>query len=110
MLALGTLAELKASLRREEVIRVEGIISAAAGESVGRLAGVSRAVLAPLDGHTQLTVVGNDPRALLPRVIEALTAHQTVIQKIAPEEPTLEDVFLAHTGRTLAGAAGERAS
>jgi hypothetical protein len=38
----------------------------------------------------------------LPRLIEALTQAGALIQKIAPEEVTLEDVFIAKTGRTLA--------
>jgi hypothetical protein len=34
-------------------------------------------------------------------MIEALTAHGALIQNIAPEEVTLEDVFVAKTGRSL---------
>ena len=37
-----------------------------------------------------------------PRLIESLTSNSAVLQKIAPEEVTLEDVFIARTGRTLA--------
>jgi hypothetical protein len=39
---------------------------------------------------------------ILPQLIEALTRSGAVIQKISPEELTLEDVFIAKTGRTLA--------
>ncbi len=102
VLALGTVPELKASLGREEVTRIEGVISAGANEAVGRLAGVSRTALTAVNGHTQLTVVSADQRALLPRLIEALVTHNALVQKIAPEEVTLEDVFIARTGRTLA--------
>nr|MBI2904429.1 ABC transporter ATP-binding protein [Chloroflexota bacterium] len=102
VLALGTVPELKASLGREEVTRIEGVISAGANEAVGRLAGVSHTALTAVNGHTQLTVVSADQRALLPRLIEALVAHNALVQKIAPEEVTLEDVFIARTGRTLA--------
>ncbi|MBP7693638.1 MAG: ABC transporter ATP-binding protein [Anaerolineales bacterium] len=102
VLALGTVPELKASLQRETVLRVEGVISTPAAQAVAQLAGVSR-VAAALNGHTTLTVVSQDGHAaLLPRLIEALTRHGAVIQKIAPEEVTLEDVFVARTGRTLA--------
>ena len=38
----------------------------------------------------------------LPRLIESLSQSGAVIQRIAPEEITLEDVFIAKTGRTLA--------
>jgi len=102
VLALGTLPDLKASLGREEVIRFEGVISAQAAQAVQSLSGVMRAAQATVNGHTQLTVVVNDQRAMLPRVIEALTAHDALVQKIVPEEVTLEDVFIARTGRTLA--------
>jgi hypothetical protein len=66
---------------------------------------VARASLAAVNGHTELTVVapaagGGDH--LLPRLIETLATHRAVIQKIVPEEVTLEDVFIARTGRTLA--------
>ncbi len=105
VLALGTVDELKASLGREEVTRIEGVISTRAAEAVGALPGVSRAVLAAVNGHTELTVVARadgSSRELLPRLIGALSQHRAVVQKIVPEEVTLEDVFIARTGRTLA--------
>ena len=102
VLALGTVAELKQSLGREEVVKIEGVISAQASQAVEQLAGVSRAAVALVNGHTELTVVVQDQRALLPRLIETLTAHRAVVQKIIPQEVTLEDVFIARTGRTLA--------
>jgi ABC-2 type transport system ATP-binding protein len=102
VLALGTVSELKTSLGREEIIRFEGVISSQASQAVERLPGVTRAARAAVNGHTQLTVVVQDQRALLPRLIETLTAHDAVVQKITPEDVTLEDVFIARTGRTLA--------
>jgi hypothetical protein len=54
------------------------------------------------NGTTRLTVVSSDGRAALPRMIEALTANGALVQNIAPEEVTLEDVFVAKTGRSLA--------
>jgi ABC-2 type transport system ATP-binding protein len=102
VLALGTAAELKESLGRDEVIRIEGVISAQAGAAVEKLPGVARAARAAVDGRTLLTVVAQNQRALLPRLIETLTAHNALVQRITPEEVTLEDVFIARTGRTLA--------
>jgi ABC-2 type transport system ATP-binding protein len=102
VLALGSVPELKASLNREAVIRIEGVISAKASQAVQALPGVSQAAATPVNGHVQLTVVAQDHQALLPRLIETLTAHNAVMQKITPEEVTLEDVFIARTGRTLA--------
>ena len=102
VLALGTVPELKTALKRDAVIRIEGVISAKAGRAVEGLPGIVRVAMAAVDGHTQLTVVVQDPTAMLPRLIETLSAHAAVMQKIAPEEVTLEDVFIALTGRTLA--------
>ena len=102
VLALGTVPELKAALQRGAVIRIEGVISARASRAVEHLAGVTRVATAAVDGRTQLTVVVQDSAAVLPRLIETLSNHAAVMQKIAPEEVTLEDVFIALTGRTLA--------
>jgi ABC-2 type transport system ATP-binding protein len=102
ILSMGTVAELKAGLQRDAVIRIEGVISAKATSAVQALAGVSRAATVAVNGHQQLTVVAEDQQALLPRLIETLTAHSALMQKITPEEVTLEDVFIARTGRTLA--------
>jgi hypothetical protein len=38
---------------------------------------------------------------LLPKLIEALTENGALLQQIEPEQVTLEDVFVARTGRTL---------
>jgi ABC-2 type transport system ATP-binding protein len=102
VLALGTVPELKAALKRDAVIRIEGVISAKASRAVEQLVGVTRVATAAVDGRTQLTVVVQEPAAVLPRLIEALTTHGAIMQKIAPEEVTLEDVFITLTGRTLA--------
>lgn len=102
VLALGTVSELKTSLQRDAVIRIEGVISSKAAQAVQSLPGVSRAAITALNGHTQLTVVAEGHQTLLPQLIQTLTAHNAVMQKITPEEVTLEDVFIARTGRTLA--------
>jgi ABC-2 type transport system ATP-binding protein len=102
VLALGTVPELKTALKRDAVVRIEGVISTKASQAVEALPGVTHAVLASVNSHTQLTVMAQDQLMLLPRLIETLAAHNAVIQKITPEEITLEDVFIARTGRTLA--------
>jgi ABC-2 type transport system ATP-binding protein len=102
VLALGAVPELKASLNRDAVIRIEGVIPTRASEAVSRLPGVSQVATTAVNGHSQLTVMAADHQNLLPKLIEALTLHKAVMQKITPEEVTLEDVFIARTGRTLA--------
>ncbi len=102
LLALGSIDELKRSLQRDEVIRVEGIIPSQSVAAVQELPGVHNATRSVKDGAALLTVVTADGRASLPRLIETLSQSGAVIQRIAPEEITLEDVFIAKTGRTLA--------
>jgi ABC-2 type transport system ATP-binding protein len=102
VIAQGTVSELKRSLEREEVIRLEGVISSQAEQAVRHLAGVNQVALATVNGHNQLTVVTRESHNLLPRLIDTLSSHHAILRKITPEEITLEDVFIAHTGRTLA--------
>ena len=102
VIALGTIPELKASLNREGVTKVEGVIPAAAFSAVRALDGVASAALSNKDGAQELIVVASNPRAILPQLIRALMDHGAVLEQIAPTEVTLEDVFIAKTGRTLA--------
>ena len=102
LLALGSVAELKESLQRDRVTHIEGVISSKAVEAVRLLTSVKQATRATSDGSTLLTVVTEKGSENLPELIEALTRHGALLQRIAPEEPTLEDVFIAKTGRSLA--------
>ncbi len=102
VIALGTIPELKASLNREGITKVEGVIPPQAFDSVRALEGVAKAALSNKDGVQELVVVSPDPRAILPQLIRALMDNGAVLEQIAPTEVTLEDVFIAKTGRTLA--------
>ena len=102
VIALGSVANLKESLGRETVIRLEGVIPSPATTAVQSLPIVKQAVVTAVNGHNQLTVVAPHQDNILPTLINTLTAHGAILQKITPEEVTLEDVFIAHTGRTLA--------
>ncbi|GAB4479464.1 MAG: daunorubicin resistance protein DrrA family ABC transporter ATP-binding protein [Anaerolineales bacterium] len=101
LLALGSPDELKASLRTVRVIHIEGVISAQAVAAVRHLPQVKRATRSVHNGATLLTVVSDQEVNLLPDLIRVLTLNGATIQKVIPEEPTLEDVFIAKTGRTL---------
>jgi ABC-2 type transport system ATP-binding protein len=102
LLALGTVEELKASLQREGVTHIEGVIPAKAADAVRAIPSVLNATRTTKDGGALLTVVTASGGEILPQLIETLTHSGAVIQKITPEELTLEDVFIAKTGRTLA--------
>jgi ABC-2 type transport system ATP-binding protein len=102
LLAIGTVEALKSSLRSEQVTRIEGVIPSKAVSAVQGLPGVHQATRAEGEAGSQLIVVTEKGFASLPRLVETLTASGALIQSVAPEEITLEDVFIAKTGRTLA--------
>jgi ABC-2 type transport system ATP-binding protein len=102
LLAIGPVPELKTSLGKDQVTRIEGVIPNKATEAVRALSIVHQATLSAVDGASQLTIVTSNGTNTLPRLIETLSQHGATIQKIVPEEVTLEDVFIAKTGRTLA--------
>jgi ABC-2 type transport system ATP-binding protein len=103
VIALGTVSELKASLQREGVIRVGGVIPPGAFAKVKSLEHVAEAALTTADGRqAELRVVTRQPRLLLPEMIRALYDNGAVIEDVSPSQVTLEDVFVALTGRTLA--------
>jgi ABC-2 type transport system ATP-binding protein len=102
LLALGTIEELKASVGRSQVTRIEGVISSKAVAAIRKLPEVEQASRTSLETVDILTVVTRNGHESLPQMIETLSQSGALIQKIAPEEVTLEDVFVAKTGRTLA--------
>lgn len=102
LLALGTVEQLKTSLKRDQIIRFEGVIPSKAFAAVQQLPQVQQATRSTTNSGNLLTVVTHNGHAILPQLIEILTANGTLIQNITPQEITLEDVFIAKTGRTLA--------
>lgn len=102
VIALGSVSELKASIGDETSIHLEGIIPDAASSAVGLLQDVDKTAVTAVNGHNKLTVVTRNHTTLLPQLIQTLSDNGAVLQKISPEEVTLEDVFIAHTGRSLA--------
>ncbi|HEY5814903.1 MAG TPA: ATP-binding cassette domain-containing protein [Solirubrobacterales bacterium] len=104
IVAEGTPAELKAEIGRPTVEAVpreasdrEGVARALApfGEAVGNSHGDAAAVLLER-GESQLA-----------DVVRALDAEGIAIEQLALHAPSLDDVFLAKTGRSLEGAGEE---
>ncbi|TAK13200.1 MAG: ABC transporter ATP-binding protein [Anaerolineae bacterium] len=102
LLAMGRVPDLKASLGREHITRIAGVIPSKAVEEVKKLPAVSQATLGSVDGMAELTVMSHNGTDTLARLIETLSHVGATIQKITPQDVTLEDVFIAKTGRTLA--------
>lgn len=102
VIALGTTEELKSRIAQSSVVQVRGVIPELALPELRRLPGVGAATLSTSNGLQELVVLTSDPRRALPAVIQTLYEQGATIEDIAPSHATLEDVFIALTGRTLA--------
>jgi ABC-2 type transport system ATP-binding protein len=103
IIAMGAPDELKREHRAEEILEIGGVIPESALAAVRALRGVKEAALtAEDDGAARATVIlDGDRREVLPRLIEALVSHKAEVRQIRAEDVTLEDVFVAKTGRSL---------
>ncbi|MEK6851442.1 MAG: ABC transporter ATP-binding protein [Candidatus Thermoplasmatota archaeon] len=103
IIALGSPDALKASLVREDIVHLEGILPGPTVDRLRAIPGVRDVVIgSEADGRTKLAVLCENTRVLLPRIIEAVTGNGASLEYIRPQEVTLEDVFIAKTGRSLA--------
>lgn len=102
VIAQGTVDQLKASLGRDEVIKMAGVIPAGAQNAIEQLNGIQSTALTAVNGYNELTVVAGGQETMLPHLISTLSEHGAILRQITPQEVTLEDVFIARTGRTLA--------
>ena len=102
IIAYGTPDALKASLVTEETITLEGIIPQEVTEQIRSIAGVKAAtVTSEEDGRTSVSIITENSRRLLPKIIEKVVGNGATVDFIKPHEVTLEDVFIAKTGRAL---------
>ncbi len=104
LLAIGTVEELKAQLQRDWVAHFTGVFPEPAVEALRRLSPIKQVKLQAANGAMRLSVVAEpqaDADLLLP-VLQTLARHGAKVHQVTPQEVTLEDVFIAKTGRTLA--------
>ena len=103
VIALGTPRELIASLDANQIVffAVEGgeaTLAAADLAAIGGEAGAKRAPRAA-DGGWELQV--DAPHVAIPTLRDALPRHGVKLTELRTHSPTLEDVFVALTGRAL---------
>ncbi len=102
IIALGTTRDLKASIATEDVVELEGVFPEETVRRMRAVRGIRNVTVTEMDsGLTKLDVACENSRVMLPRIIEAVTGNGASVQFIKPKEVTLEDVFVAKTGRTL---------
>lgn len=100
LLALGTPAELVASLGAEHVVEIE-VDGELGDDELAALPGV--ALVRRLDPAIRLTV--DDVARAVPPLLAHLAARGLEPRRLATHHATLEDVFLALAGRSLGGEA-----
>src|SRR2546425_1433621 len=103
IVAEGTPAALKAEIGRPRVHATP-----TADNEAGRIATVLGRFGEPVAGATRdIAVRLNDGTAGLAEVVRALDSEGLVVANLELQQPTLDDVFLAKTGRSLEGAGEE---
>jgi ABC-2 type transport system ATP-binding protein len=102
IIALGTPTELKKSLRIRDALQLEGLIPEGVIKSLKELPGViEAAVTEERAGISKLSIISDNTRKMLPKIMEVLVEKDVQIEYIKPQDVTLEDVFIAKTGRAL---------
>jgi ABC-2 type transport system ATP-binding protein len=102
LIALGTLAELTATVGQYDIIRLDvGLPDEANGELRLALAALPGIHQANADAEGRLILQTENANALLPTVIQHITGQGLAIRKLEIQEPDLEALFLNLTGRAL---------
>jgi len=99
LIAVGTPLELKRSIPGGFLVRLHfSAAPASLVESLGALPGVTEARTSS-DG--QVDLYADRGGALIPAIVSAATAAGVTIHDVHISEPSLENLFLRHTGRSL---------
>ena len=102
---LGSPSELKQKVKSSDIIEIEARnVVEQTVNALQSFSEVSKVAIAssPEGGETQLLRVHVEKgKEVLPRIIEFFVRKQVTITKVSFIEPTLEDVFIAQTGRSL---------
>lgn len=100
--ALGTPQQLKSEIQGD-VVRIHpgaGHDGGALGADVREELDALPEVLDVFDG-TPLEVLVEDGATGLPGIVDVLARHEVSLDRVAFSHPTLDDVFLKHTGRSM---------
>lgn len=101
---LGSPSALKQRVKSGDVIEIEvSNISEEAVNSIQSISGVSKLAVSDQahSGMRDIHVHAEKGREVLPLILEHLVRHQVTITNVSFIEPTLEDVFIEKTGRSL---------
>ena len=105
IVVLGSPSELKQKVKSSDIIEIEA--RNVVEETVNALQSFSEVSKVAITSSTQgaetqlLRVHVEKGKEVLPRILEFFVRKQVTITKVSFIEPTLEDVFIAETGRSL---------
>ncbi len=91
---------LKHTLQRDAIFRLQVTYLADAAQQVCRIEGVRQCTQRHVDEHTELNLILDAEDVLAP-VIAALSHEEARLLSLEKREPTLEDVFVDLVGRSL---------
>jgi len=100
ILACDTPYNLKHTLQRDAIFRLQVTYLPEAAGYVSEIPGVRQGISRHLDEHTELSLILDAEDVLAP-VIGTLSNHQARLLSLEKREPTLEDVFVDLVGRGL---------
>jgi len=101
----GSPSELKEKVKRNDVIEIEGHnLSDQTADALQSFSEISKVAVSAIDSNDNvglLRIHAEKGKEVLPKLLEFLVRKQVSITKVSFIEPTLEDVFIAETGRSL---------
>jgi ABC-2 type transport system ATP-binding protein len=105
IVALGSPSELKEKVKSSDVIEIEARnLSDRTVDAIETFSEVSK-VAVTADPHSSekgsLRIHAEKGKEVLPKILEFLVRKQVSVTKVSFIEPTLEDVFISETGRSL---------
>jgi len=102
---LASPSQLKEKVKSSDIIEIEGRrISEQMTIALEGFSEVSKVVVSaddPSEEKCSLRIHAQKGKEVLPKILEFLVRKQATITKVTFIEPTLEDVFIAETGRSL---------
>ncbi len=104
IVSLGPPVQLKEKVKSSDVIEIEGHnLSDQTAEALQTFSEVSKAAYSPVDSGEKglLRIHAEKGTEVLPKILEFLVRKQASVTRVNFIEPTLEDVFIAQTGRSL---------
>ena len=101
IIAEGIPSEMKAAHQQERVIDVEGSFPPRVREGVGALAGVTQVVAGESTTSGERLTIHSGTDVPIPIILHRLEELGSSVSTIQNRDPTLEDVFVELTGRSL---------